>query len=110
MRVAGAADAPQPLSFRPGEAPKAAALPQWAPDQARVTSIQVSGWGRLNEGQSTWSGTEPLILPAHITLRSCTALSIDMELRVSSLCNQLCRLYVKRPLPVAVQPILRILY
>ncbi len=34
-RAAGAADAPQPLSFRPGEAPKAAALPQWAPDQAR---------------------------------------------------------------------------
>ncbi|BDA40432.1 probable PAN2-PAN3 deadenylation complex catalytic subunit pan2 [Coccomyxa sp. Obi] len=34
-RAAGAADAPQPLSFRPGEAPKAAALPQWAPDQVR---------------------------------------------------------------------------
>ncbi|CAL8467279.1 g6816 [Coccomyxa elongata] len=40
-RAAGAADAPQPLSFRPGEAPKAASLLQWAPDQARCPSLNL---------------------------------------------------------------------
>lgn len=35
---AGGTTTLQPLSFRPGEAPKAAALPQWAPDQVRHKS------------------------------------------------------------------------
>lgn len=48
---AGGTTTLQPLSFRPGEAPKAATLPQWAPDQVRhhAPTLSHAHWTNVHQ-------------------------------------------------------------